>query len=213
MTTIRILIKINKGKSIINKKMDNEILIILKRLFTNDISNYIFDIYLIDKYFTGNLNNTCIKLYKHKYLNSNYSDIIINKITDNFSNFYFIKKLIFIDNTITIKIISKIPTLIRYLDYEYKNNEELLSIIIKKDNSLIKYASNELKANKEFMRKMIDVFPASIYYAKKELRDDYELALKAVKLDGDIIEYLSDRLKNNDEIIKISKINNYNFHS
>ena len=169
---------------------------------------------LVDfEYFTGNLNNTCIKLYKHKYLNNYYSDIIINKITDNFSNFYFIKKLIFIDNTITIKIISKIPTLIRYLDYEYKNNEELLSIIIKKDNSLIKYASNELKANKEFMRKMIDVFPASIYYAKKELRDDYELALKAVKLDGDIIEYLSDRVKNNDEIIKISKINNYNFHS
>jgi hypothetical protein len=193
--------------------MDNNILIILKRLFTNDISNYIFDIYLIDKYFSGNLNNTSIKLYKHKYMNSNYSNIIINKINYNYLSLHFIKKLILIDNTITIKIISKIPILIRYLDYEYKNNEELLSIIIKKDNSLIKYASNELKANKEFIGKMIDVFPASIYYAKKELRDDYELALKAVKLDGDVIEYLSDRLRNNDEIIKISKRNNYNFYS
>jgi hypothetical protein len=193
--------------------MDNNILIILKRLFTNDISNYIFDIYLIDKYFSGNLNNTSIKLYKHKYMNSNYSNIIINKINYNYLSLHFIKKLILIDNTITIKIIYKIPILIRYLDYEYKNNEELLSIIIKKDNSLIKYASNELKANKEFIGKMIDVFPASIYYAKKELRDDYELALKAVKLDGDVIEYLSDRLRNNDEIIKISKRNNYNFYS
>jgi hypothetical protein len=63
------------------------------------------------------------------------------------------------------------------------------------------------------MERMIDVFPASIYYAKKELKEDYELGLKAVKLDGDVIEYLSDRLRNNDEIIKISKRNNYNFYS
>ena len=77
---------------------------------------------------------------------------------------------------------------------------------------LIKYASQELKGNREFIGKMIDVYPASIYYAKKELKDDYELALKAIKLDGDIIEYLSSRLRNNDEIIKISKENNYNYH-
>ena len=193
--------------------MENEILLILKKLFTNDISNYIFNIYLINKYFSENLNNKSIQLYKNKFMNTNYSNIIINKINYNYLSLHFIKKLVIIDNTLTLRFLDKIPILIKYLDYTYKNNEEVFIKIIRKDNSLIKYASQELKGNREFIGKMIDVYPASIYYAKKELRDDYELALKAVKLDGDIIEYLSDRLKNNDEIIKISKINNYNFHS
>lgn len=192
--------------------MDNYILMILKRLFTNDIYNYIFDIYLIDKYFSANLNNTSIRLFKNKYMNNNYSDKIINKINYNFISLHFIKKLILIDNTLTIRFLSKMPILIRYLDYEYRNNEEIIEIITKIDNSLIKYASQELKSKKEFMAKMIDIYPASINYAKKELKDDYDLAIKAVKLDGDVIEYLSDRLRNNNEIIEISKINNYNYY-
>lgn len=192
--------------------MDNKILLILKRIFTDDISIYIFNIYLIDKYFSKNLNNKSIELYKHKFMNNNYSNIIINKINDNYGNLFYIKKLILIDNTITIKILDKIPILIKYLDYEYKNNEEIFIKIIKKDNSIIKYASQELKGNKDFIGKMIDVFPASIYYAKKELRDDYELALRAIKLDGDIIEYLSPQLRNNNEIIKLSKINSHNYY-
>jgi hypothetical protein len=192
--------------------MDNYILMILKRKFTNDIYNYIFDIYLIDKYFSGNLNNTSLRLYKNKFMNNDYySNIIINKINYNYFSLPLIKKLIMIDNTITIKLLKRIPILIRYLDYEYKNNEELILNIIKKDKSLIKYASQELKGNKDFIRKMIDIYPASIYYAKKELKDDYELALKAVKLDGDVYEFLSERLKNNDEIIKIAKDNNHNY--
>lgn len=192
--------------------MENEILLILKKLFTNDISNYIFNIYLIDKYFSENLNNKSIQLYKNKFMNTNYSNIIINKINYNYLSLHFIKKLVIIDNTLTLRFLDKIPILIKYLDYTYKNNEEVFIKIIRKDNSLIKYASQELKGNREFIGKMIDVYPASIYYAKKELKDDYELALKAIKLDGDIIEYLSSRLRNNDEIIKISKENNYNYH-
>jgi hypothetical protein len=192
--------------------MENKILLILKKLFTNDISNYIFNIYLIDKYFSENLNNKSIQLYKNKFMNTNYSNIIINKINYNYLSLHFIKKLVIIDNTLTLRFLDKIPILIKYLDYSYKNNEEVFIKIIRKDNSLIKYASQELKGNREFIGKMIDVYPASIYYAKKELKDDYELALKAIKLDGDIIEYLSSRLRNNDEIIKISKENNYNYH-
>jgi hypothetical protein len=190
--------------------MDNYILMILRRRFDRDISNYIFNIYLIDKYFSKNLNNKSIELFKNKFKNNRNE--LLNNINDNYGNLHFIKKLILIDNSITIKIIEKMPIIIKYLDYEYKNNEKLFYEIIKKDNSLIKYASQELKSNKEFMRKMIDVFPASIYYAKKELKDDYELALRAVKLDGDVIEYLSPELRNNYEIIKISKENSHNYY-
>jgi len=194
--------------------MDNNfILMILMKKFNNmDIIKHIYDLYLIDKYFSENLNNKSIQLYKNKFMNTNYSNIIINKINYNYLSLHFIKKLVIIDNTLTLRFLDKIPILIKYLDYSYKNNEEVFIKIIRKDNSLIKYASQELKGNREFIGKMIDVYPASIYYAKKELKDDYELALKAIKLDGDIIEYLSSRLRNNDEIIKISKENNYNYH-
>ena len=190
--------------------MDNYILMILRRKFNNDIANYIFNIYLIDKYFSKNLSYISIELFKIKL--KNYRTQIINKINYNNSNLFFIKKIIIIDNSFTIEIIKKMPDIIRYVDYQYKNNPDIFIKIIKNNNSLIKYASQELKSNKEFMTKMIDVFPASIYYAKKELKDDYELGLKAVKLDGDVIEYLSDRLKNNNEIIKIAKENNYNYY-
>jgi hypothetical protein len=189
--------------------MDNYILMILKRKFNNDISNYIFNIYLIDKYFSKNLNNKSIKLFKIKFKNNRNE--IIDEINYNYSNLYFIKKLILIDNSITLKIIERMPEIIRYLDYNYKNNEEIFIKIIKRDNSLIKYASQELKSNKKFMERMIDVFPASIYYAKKELKEDYELGLKAVKLDGDVIEYLSPELRTNEEIIKIAKKNSHNY--
>ena len=52
--------------------MENEILLTLRRLFTNDISNYIFNIYLINKYFSENLNNKSIQLYKNKYMNTKH---------------------------------------------------------------------------------------------------------------------------------------------
>jgi hypothetical protein len=191
--------------------MDNYILMILRRKFNNDICNYIFNIYLINKYFSKNLNNKSIDLFTNKFKNNRNE--IINNINDNYGNLYFIKKLLLIDNSITVKIIEKIPSIMRFLDYEYKNNEELFLKIIKKDNSIIKYASNELKSNKKFMERMIDIFPASIYYAKKELKDDYDLALRAIKLDGDVIEYLSPELRNNDEIIKISKENSHNYYN
>ena len=44
------------------KMIDNNyILMILKKLFNNDIINYIYDIYLIDKYFEKNINNISIQ--------------------------------------------------------------------------------------------------------------------------------------------------------
>ena len=117
--------------------MENEILLILKKLFTNDISNYIFNIYLINKYFSENLNNKSIQLYKNKFMNTNYSNIIINKINYNYLSLHFIKKLVIIDNTLTLRFLDKIPILIKYLDYTYKNNEEVFIKIIRKDNKYL----------------------------------------------------------------------------
>jgi len=191
---------------------DNLILLILMKKFNNDISIYIYDIYLIDKYFSNGLNNKSIKLFKNRYFKNNTDKInkIINIINPDFLNIYYIKKLL-LNDEITLKILNKIPIMIKFLNYYHKNNKNLLLSICKIDNSLIKYASNELKSDIDFIDKMIDIFPASIYYAKKELKDNYDLALKAVSIDGDVIEYLSERLRNNNEIIIIAKKNNFNY--
>ena len=191
---------------------DNYILMILKKLFdNNDIINNIYDIYLIDKYFGDNINNKSIQLFKKKFINDNENiNKIVKTIKPNYINIINIKKLLLTEE-ITIKILEKMPILIKNLNYKYKNNKELLLSICKKDPSLIKYASQELKSDKDFINKMIDIYPSSIYYAKKELRDDFELAIKAVSKDGDIIEYLSERLRNNNEIIIIAKKNNFNY--
>lgn len=185
---------------------------ILKKIINNDdIIEKIFNIYMIDKYYNKNLSNKSIYFFKTKYSNSNYyTNIIINMIKPNYFNIHYIKQLL-ITEEISIKIINKIPILIKNLSYKYKNDKDLMLSICKKDNSLIKYASYELKNNNDFMNKMIDIFPASIYYASNELKDNYGLALKAVSLDGDTIEYISERLRNNNYIYNIALKNKFNY--
>jgi hypothetical protein len=196
------------------KMMDNNlILMILIKKFNNmDIINNIYNFYLIDKYFgQTTINNKSIQLFKNKFINDKENiERIIKIINPNYLNIYYIKKLL-ISDEITLKFLNKIPILIKFLNYNYKNNKEIILSICKIDKTLIKYASNELKSDFDFMNKMIDIYPASIYYAKKELKDNYELALKAIQKDGDVIEYLSERLRNNNEIIIIAKKNNFNY--
>jgi hypothetical protein len=193
---------------------NNLILMILMKKFNKnmDIIDHIYNFYLIDKYFgQKTINNKSIQLFKNKFINDKENiERIINIINPNYLNIYFIKKLLLSDE-LTFKFLEKMPILIKFLNYNYKNNKELILSICKIDKTLIKYASNELKSDIDFIDKMIDIYPASIYYAKKELRDNYNLALKAIEKDGDVIEYLSERLRNNNEIIIIAKKNNFNY--
>jgi hypothetical protein len=192
--------------------MDNNfILMILMKKFNNmDVIKHIYDLYLIDKYFDKNINYKSIQLFKNRFINDiDKIDKIVKIIKPNYFNIINIKKLLLTDE-ITIKFLEKMPIIIKYLNYNYKNNKELILSICKKDETLIKYASNELKSDIDFIDKMIDIYPASIYYANKELKDNYDLALKAVNKDGDVIEYLSENLRNNKQIkfiaLKNSKI-------
>lgn len=192
--------------------IDNKILLIIKKLnLNNDIINYIYDIYLIDKYFSKNLNNKSLKLFKNKYSNDkNKLDIIVKNLKPEYLNIYYIKQLL-INDEIIKKILLKMPILIKSLDYKYKNDSELITMICSKDKTMIKYASNTLKSNYDFMIKMIEIYPASIYYANEELKDNFELVIKAINLDGDVFEYISERLKNDINIINIAKKKNYNY--
>jgi len=185
---------------------------ILKKIIgIDEISDKIFNIYMINKYFSKNLSNTSIKIFKNHYINHiKYTNIIINTIKPNYFNIYYIKQLL-INEDLTLKIIDKIPILIKNLPYNYKNNKELLLSLCKKENTLIKYASYELKSDYDFINKMISIYPASIYYASANLKDNYSLALKAVNLDGDTIEYLSERLRNNNDIYNIAFKNKFNY--
>jgi hypothetical protein len=192
--------------------MNNNVLLILKRKFDNkDIITKIYDIYLIDKYFSNIMNNKSIKLLKTRYIKDVENlNRIVKIINPQFHNMYYIRKLL-ITPEITLELLYKIPILIKNLEYKYKNNAEIMIKLCKKDKTIIKYASQELKSDINFINKMIDIYPSSIYYAKKELRDNYDLALKAILMDGDTIEYISERLQNNIELIMIAKKTNFNY--
>jgi hypothetical protein len=55
---------------------------ILKKIIgIDEISDKIFNIYMINKYFSKNLSNTSIKIFKNHYINHiKYTNIIINTI-------------------------------------------------------------------------------------------------------------------------------------
>ena len=121
------------------KMIDNNyILMILKKLFNNnDIINHIYDLYLIDIYFNKNINNKSIQLFKKRFINNNeIIDKIVKTIKPNYFNIINIKKLLLTEE-ITLKFLDKMPIIIKYLNYNYKNNKELILSICKKDETLI----------------------------------------------------------------------------
>lgn len=139
---------------------NNNVLLVIKRIFdNNDIINKIYNIYLIDKYFAKNMTNKSVKLFKYRYTkNSEYIDIIVKNIKPTFQNMYFIKKIM-ITPEITLKFLLKTPLLIEYVEYKYKNNENIILELCKKDIKTIKYISNELKSNHIFINKILELYP------------------------------------------------------
>lgn len=139
---------------------NNNVLLVIKRIFdNNDIINKIYNIYLIDKYFAKDMTNNSVKLFKYKYItNSEYIDIIVKNIKPTFQNNYFIKKIM-ITPEITTKFLLKTPSLIQYVEYKYKNDENIIFELCKKDIKTIKYISNELKSNHIFINKILELYP------------------------------------------------------
>lgn len=139
---------------------NNNVLLVIKRIFdNNDIINKIYNIYLIDKYFAKNMTNKSVKLFKYRYTkNSEYIDIIVKNIKPTFQNMYFIKKIM-ITPEITLKFLLKTPLLIEYVEYKYKNDENIILELCKKDIKTIKYISNELKSNHIFINKILELYP------------------------------------------------------
>ena len=125
---------------------DDIILMTIMKKFNNiDVINNIYDYYLIDKYFGETINNKSIQLFKNRFIhNKDKIEKITKIIKPKIFNIINIKKLL-LNDEITIKFLEKIPILIKYLNYSYKNNKELILTICKIDKTLIKYASNELK--------------------------------------------------------------------
>jgi hypothetical protein len=141
--------------------INNTILLVLKRIFNNnDIINKIYNIYLIDKYFAKNMNTKSVKLFKQRYsvVNNEYIDIIVKNIKPTFQNIYFIKKIM-ITYDITFKFLLQTPSLIKYVEYKYKNDEKIILELCKKDIKTIKYISNELKSDHIFINKILELYP------------------------------------------------------
>jgi hypothetical protein len=184
--------------------MDNHVLLSLKKKFNNnDIIEKIYIYYILEKYFSKNLNYTSIKIFETLYLKNDFVFLCSKIINPHCLNIFFIKKMLINDDVILV-FLNNMPWLIQYLPYKYKNDKKIMLLLCKKDRNIIRYASNDLRANYEFINELIDFYPSIIYYAHNKLKDNYELGLKCVSIDGDTFEYLSPRLRNNIEIKSIA---------
>ena len=191
---------------IMGRSDDNIVYDMLQNKFNNiDISEHIYNFYLIAKYFNnGSLNNYNTYLFIDKFINNeSYVDFILSKINfKNMLNIYFLEKL-FINKEVMFKILNKMPSIIKYLKYNYRNDKDIITSVCIKDIHLFKYASHDIKNNDDFILHMIDININTFLYLDEEKKGKYEIALRAIKKNPNIILFLPDNMRNN------SDINNY----
>lgn len=149
---------------------------IIKRIINNDdIAVHIYNYYLILKYYknkelTKKRINLFLNYFKDK---SEYYDFIIDNIQFNNS----INKII-VNDIILNKIIKKYPNVIKYLDYNYKNNEMIIKEVCHNNSYYFKYASNELKFNITFILKLLEINIYIYFFIDETLKTNIDINKK-----------------------------------
>lgn len=186
-----------------NTDKNNEVLLLINAKFSNvDISEHIYNFYLILKYFNGYLNTYNTNLFLIRFIdNDYYANLILDRIDYNNSfNIYYLKKLLNGEKMV-FKVLNKMPLIISHLNYNYRNNEKIMSNLCSNDVYLFKHASHNLKTNIDFILKMIDLNINIYLYIDENLKANYDIALKAVIKNPHILIFLPDSLRNNSNII------------
>jgi len=195
-----------------NTDKNNDVFILINKKFTNiDISEHIYNFYLILKYFNGYLNTYNTNLFLTRFIDNDfYTNMILDRLDyrNNF-NIYYLKKL-FNNEKIITKILNKMPLIISHLNYAYRNNENIIKNLCSKDIYLFRYASNSLKTNIDFILKMLDLNINIYLYIDENLKSNFEIALKAVKKNPHILIFLPDNLRNNSIILAAALKNKIN---
>ena len=94
------------------------------------------------------------------------------------------------------------------LSEKWRDNEEIVSLVVSQYGELLEFVSERLKDNKKIVLEAIDCkckdmwfgrgnIPESpLKFASERLKDDDEIVLKSIKDDKNALKYASERLKN-----------------
>lgn len=206
-----------KLKNIYDKHLNNEDFIIIKMIFNNkelnfgsycqDLYgiNYDIIIYIVRINLLANIEDTEDNRLKiRKIINLEYRDEYIIRNINKFKN-------ILVDEIITKIAIYKYKIFINYIDFKFRDNEDVMLIGINKyygDPNIFNYISDRLKNDINFIMKAIKNNGSIYKYIDEKFKNNEEIIIHTLKNEKKMFEYITNDFKNNKEIIlKLIKSN------
>ena len=157
--------------------------------------------FIHDKYYK--LLNTLIKLGYNKYdfiNNSEYKNLVIIAITNNFSLFNISQDLQN-DKDIVIAAVSQSGLILQYTNDIMKNDKDVVLAAIKSSPVSLIYASLNIKNDKDIILIAVSQFGYLLKYASTNLQNDKDVVLAAVEEHGNSLLYASNILKTDIDVI------------
>jgi len=107
------------------------------------------------------------------------------------------------DRDVCLALVMRKGTNLEFLDFNIKNNDEIVEKAIKNNPSAFKYASDELKGNKEFVLSVVNCLGFPYEEISKPLMDDEDFIAKAFEENANyyLMKYISERLKDNEDFL------------
>ena len=110
-----------------------------------------------------------------------------------------IKKLM-TDRKMIIEIVQNYPYAFTYLDNNYRDDEEIMAIVISKEPGYSWYLSSRLKNDKKFILNNARPLYPVMKYVSDQLKDDKEFVTTVLK-DGSGLRYVSKRLQDDEAVV------------
>ena len=116
-----------------------------------------------------------------------------------------IKKLMAVtDRKVVIEIVQNYPSVIRDVNSNYRDDEEIMAMVISQDPPLIGSASDRLKNDKKFILNNAKPLYLVMEGVSDQLKDDEEFVITVLKDSGVVLKYVSNRLKDDEEVVLIA---------
>jgi len=133
------------------------------------------------------------------YFNEDNMAYIIYNISHKIFTIKFILKIISIIDNNTLSIMMK------YIPYEFKNNEIFILDIIKSGGiNNLHFASDTLKNDQDFIIKLIREFDLSLFDVSENMLNNKDVVLNSVRRDGYQLQYASSLLLDDPEVVMVA---------
>ena len=126
----------------------------------------------------------------------------LRKIQSVNNNFFEIIKDNFIDRNSIIDLLRKNGQLLKFLNFDLKNDKEIVLAAVSNNGDALLYAGENLKNDKEIALNSVKNSAKSYYYIGDTLKNDKEIAIEAIRNNSDVYNILDKNLKYDIEVAK-----------